>query len=406
MTGATRRRLAAGAITAGLLAAQGCGSTGFTAGLATATNGTNVKQLTPAVKAELDKAITQVMKQASIPGVVVGLWMPGNGEYVKAFGVADKTTKAPMTTNLNTRIGSVTKTFTVTGLLKLVDEKKVGLDDPISKYISGVPSGDQITIRELAEMRSGLFSYTQDQDFIKAFLGNPKRSFTPQELLGYAFKHPLMFKPNEKFFYSNTNTVLLGLVVEKLSGQPLGKYLEQNVMAPAHLDHTIFPTDAAFPSPHAQGYTNQTASGKVEQATDWNPSWGWAAGAVISDLQDLKAWAPALATGTLLTPATQAQRLKVLDTNATGPQYGLGIFESGGWIGHNGSLPGYQTLLFYLPSAKATLVLFDNTDIAYEGNEPSTLFGQAITKIITPNNVYAPHADIETTSPTPSPEHP
>ncbi|MFF3089086.1 serine hydrolase domain-containing protein [Streptomyces nojiriensis] len=344
-------------------------------------------QLTPAVTRQLDAAIREVLAEAKIPGVIVAVSAPGKGDYVRSFGIADKATGAPMTPNLNMRIGSVTKTFTVTALLELVDEGKVGLDDSIGKYVDGVPNGDRITLRELAGMRSGLFNYSADEDFYKAFTANPDRPFTPQELLGYSFKHPVLFEPNAKFYYCNTNLILLGLVVEKVSGVPLDRFIDREVVAPAGLKHTVFPTGPEFPSPHAHGYTDQTASGKVEDATDWNPSWGWAAGAMISDLPDMRSWAKTLATGTLLTPATQAQRLDVVDA-LPGTGYGLGIFNVQGWIGHNGSLPGYGSLVLYLPESKATLVVLLNTDIGYQGQEPSTLVGEAITKIVTPDRVY------------------
>ncbi|MEW2587954.1 serine hydrolase domain-containing protein [Streptomyces virginiae] len=344
-------------------------------------------QLTPAVARELDGAIRKVMTEAGVPGVIVALSAPGKGTYIRSFGVADKATGMPMSPGLNTRIGSETKTFTVTALLQLVDEGKVGLDDPIGKYVSGVPNGDRITLRELAGMRSGLFNYSADEDFGKAFLSDPRRPFTPQQLLGYSFKHPVLFEPNAKFDYSNTNLILLGLVVEKVTGQKLDDYINREVVAAAGLKHTLFPVGAEFPSPHAQGYTDQTLSGKTANATDWNPSWGWAAGAMISNLSDLRSWAKTLATGTLLKPATQAERLKVVPS-LPGAGYGLGIFNVQGWIGHNGSLPGYQSLTVYLPGPQATLVVLLNTDTDYQGNEPSTLFGQAITRIVTPDHVF------------------
>ncbi|WP_326647709.1 MULTISPECIES: serine hydrolase domain-containing protein [unclassified Streptomyces] len=345
-------------------------------------------QLTPAVAKQLDKAVTQVMREANVPGVTVGLWAPGKGSYVRAFGVADKTTGAPMSTGLNMRIGSETKTFTVTALLKLVDQGKVGLDDPIGKYVEGVPNGDRITLRELAGMRSGLFNYSMDPGFFKALTTNPRRPFTPQELLAYSFKHPVLFQPGEKFYYCNTNLILLGLVVEKVSGQSLAEYIRQTVLEPAGLHHTLFPKGAEFPTPHAHGYTDQTATGETEDSTDWNPSWGWAAGAMISDQNDLRTWARVLATGTLLTPATQAQRLKFSPSGLPETGYGLGIFSVAGWIGHNGSLPGYESLVVYLPESRATLVVLLNTDINYKGSEPSTLFGQAITSIVTPQHIF------------------
>ena len=174
---------------------------------------------TPLVMAnQLDSAIGQVMADTSIPGVMVGVWGPDD-DYVRAFGVADKETHAPMRTDFYSRIGSVTKTFTVTALLQLVDQGKVKLDDPISKYIAGVPSGDQITLREMAGMRSGLITFDDVSEFSDLYLADPHRTFTPTQLLSYALDKPLQFPAGSRYDYCNTNTVLLGLVVEKQSGQ-------------------------------------------------------------------------------------------------------------------------------------------------------------------------------------------
>lgn len=357
-------------------------------------------ELTPAVASRLDTAIRQVMRETKAPGVIVGLSASGKGTYVRAFGVADKATGAPMKPDLSMRIGSETKTFTVTALLELVDQGKAGLDDPIAKYVDGVPNGDRITLRDLAGMRSGLYDYSDDKAFSKALITNPRRPFTPRELLAYSFEHPVQFQPGARFQYSNTNIILLGLVVEKVGGLPLHEFIQRNVLEPAGLRHTVLPTGAAFPNPHAHGYTNQTASGAVEDATDWNPSWGWAAGAMISNLQDLRAWARVLATGTLLTPKTQAERLRTRPTTIPGAGYGLGVFNVRSWIGHNGSLPGYQSLTVYLPEEQATLVILINTDISHDGAQPSTLFGKAITRIVTPDHVF----DLPEQAPSPRPQ--
>jgi len=345
--------------------------------------------LDPALAASLDETIAKVRQETGVPGIIVGLWLPGRGSYVRATGVADTATGAPMTPGLNMRIGSETKTFTATAVLELVDDGLVGLDDPIADYIDGVPDGCDITIRQLLGMRSGLFSYTADDDFVHDLLSDPTRPFTPQELLAYAFKHDNVFAPGADFQYSNTNYILLGLLVEKLGRMPLADFIHQRVTGPSHMHRTLLPEGAEFPEPHAHGYTNQTLSGEIADTTDWNPSWGWAAGAMVSDLHDLRRWAKVVATGTLLTPATQAEREKFVSLPGfDGDGYGLGLFRTGGWIGHNGSLPGYESVTMYLPEEHATMVLLLNSDIIYAGNEPSTLFAEAITKIITPDHLY------------------
>jgi D-alanyl-D-alanine carboxypeptidase len=342
--------------------------------------------------AQLDSAISTTLGETGAPGAIVGVWGP-QCRYEKAFGVADKATGAPMRTDFYSRIGSETKTFTVTGVLQLVDDGAVELDDPIANYVPGVPEGDRITLRELARMQSGLFNYSEDEEFQRDLVTDPYQPFTPHELLSYAFAHPLDFPPGQGFHYSNTNTILLGLVIEKVSGLPLHEFLEQRVIQPLELEDTSFPTDNAFPQPHAQGYTQATPDGSETVATDWNPSWGWAAGAMVSTLDDLRTWARAVATGTLLEPETQAQRLETVTPPGFNPEagYGLGIFDAEGWIGHNGSLPGYQSLTLYLPEHHLTLVVLLNTDEPVpgsQGEEPSSAFGTAITQVISPDHVF------------------
>jgi D-alanyl-D-alanine carboxypeptidase len=325
------------------------------------------------------------MADMSIPGAIVGVWGP-MGDYVESFGVADRATEAPMQTDLYSRIGSVTKTFTVTAVLQLVDQGRVKLDDPISEYVPGVPSGDNITLRELAQMRSGLTTYDDVAAFADAYLADPSQSFSPVQLAAFALDQPLQFPPGSQYQYCNTNIVLLGLVVEAQSGQRLPDYISDHILAPLHMTHTSFPTTMAFPDPHAQGYT--TIEGRDQNATDWNPSWAWAAGNMVSTLADMRIWANALATGTLLAPETQRQRLDapVAMNSEQTASYGLGLFTDGGWIGHTGVLFGYQAAVFYLPQTQTTMVFFVNTDVPHE---VGTALAHAISSVITPDHVYA-----------------
>jgi len=336
--------------------------------------------------AALTAAIQEGMQQASIPGVIVGVWQDGVDPYVQAFGVRDTASGQPMTTDLHMRIGSVTKTFVVTAILQLVDQGKIGLDDPIEKYVPGVPRGDVITIRQLAAMRSGLYSYTNE--VIPNLASNPTRQWTLPELLAISFgrRCPVLFEPGAEFDYSNTNTLLLGLVVEKVSGQRLEDYLHQHFLQPEGLAHTVFPADASIPSPHAEGYT-ETPDGQVVNATAWNPSWGWAAGQMISTLDDLHTWTLILATGKLVSPALQREREEFLPApqEGEGAMYGLGLENDNGWIGHNGNIPGYLTFAFHLPSRQTTMVVLFNSSINLLG---TAALMREMTKIISPDNLW------------------
>ncbi|MFF5448108.1 serine hydrolase domain-containing protein [Streptomyces sp. NPDC012888] len=365
--------------------------------------------LDPATVERLDRAVEAAIERTGIPGANVGLWIDGRGSYVRSFGKADTATGTPMKTDLFSRVGSVTKTFTVTAVLRLVDDGKVRLDDPVGRYLDGVPGGDRITVRQLAAMRSGLYDYTEDNGFLTAMRDDPDRPWTPRQLLDVAFKHPANFAPGARWQYSNTNTVLLGLLVEKVSGQPLGDYLEENVFRRVGLDDTSFPSDGTIPTPYAHGYTDFTPDGKTTDASRWNPSWAWAAGAVISDLEDLHAWVPVLVSGAepdgtrLLDPATQAQRLKTENVGYPGIGYGLGIANINGWLGHNGELPGYETVAARLPSAGATLVIQVNSDQDGPEGNSSTVLGRAVTEIVTPAHVWTLPAPAHPPQPNQSP---
>ena len=205
----------------------------------------------------------------------------------------------------HTRIGSVTKTFTGTAILQLVDQGRIRLSDPISEYVEGVPSGDVITLDLLGRMRSGLPDYSETDTFLDRVYtelptGPDAFSITSRKLVDAAFAQPMEFAPGTDYKYCNTNTVLLGMVVEKVTGLSLADYLQQNIFDPLGLDATSYPPNGLMPLPYAQGY-NKAPDGTVFDAALWNPSWGNAAGVIVSNAADMTTWAAALGKGTLLT---------------------------------------------------------------------------------------------------------
>jgi D-alanyl-D-alanine carboxypeptidase len=352
-----------------------------------------------ATQAKLESGLSRARAALSIPGVIVSLYIPGEGLWETAVGVEDKQTQAPIVAGMHTRIGSITKTFTVTAILQLADDKKLSLDDPVSKYLDFVPNGQNITLRQMANMTSGLYSYTKDDPWVEALQANPYRTYTARELVDAGFNHkPSSFSftpPGSSIDYSNTNTVLLGMVIEKVSGMPVQDFFSQRIFKPLGLGHTSWPTGADMPSPFSHGYTRQTPDGSEADATFFNPSWGNAAGQLTSDLQDLKTWTKALGEGTLLSPEMQRERLNWAPFGSPTFKYGLGIGYFNGWIGHTGSLPGYNTGAYYLPSKKAVLVIQTNTDIPRiitPGNppvqvEPVNAVFREIAKVVAPDNV-------------------
>lgn len=269
-----------------------------------------------------------------------------------------------MSTDMHLRIGSVTKTFTGTLILQLAEDGKLELDDTIDKYYPGIPNGNTITLRMLANMTSGIASY-YTQDFLDVYFAHPETIFTPDQLIAYGVAASPIFSPGEKFNYSNTNTVLLGKVIEKVTGQPVADVLQARILTPLGLTGTSWPGDSpAIPAPHPQGYTLQ-GSGTPENpanATNWSPSFGWTAGAMISTVQDLLVYGRAMGTGQgLLSAATQAERLRSFPEPAG---YGFGLGCVGGWVGHTGELPGFNATLYYDTTSDTSVVVLVNSDIA------------------------------------------
>lgn len=347
------------------------------------------------IAAQLDTAIAARLAQMGAPGAIVSVSVPGEVDYVKAFGVADTATNIPMQTDFHTRIGSVTKTFTGTAVLQLVDRGLISLSDPISKYVAGVPNGDAITIDMLGRMRSGLADYTETEYFLNSLyaeapLGPDAFPYPPQRALEEAFKLPVNFAPNTDWEYSNTNTVLLAQVVEKASGLSFGDFLQQNIFGPVGLTQTSYPSNGFLPGPYANGYNqadDETAyAGQIFDATLWNPSWGDAAGKIISNVYDMRTWASTLGRGALLNPATQSQRISNGSAVTPTVDYAFAIFNANGWLGHNGDLPGYATVVVYLPERDATVVVLVNSDIPAPHSAGQIAYD--ITTITTPDHLY------------------
>jgi D-alanyl-D-alanine carboxypeptidase len=351
-----------------------------------------------ATQAALDAAVAGMLQQFKAPGAVVGVWIPGVGNYVAAAGTSDIATGHPMLSADYFRIGSITKTFTVTAILELADEKRLSLDDPIAKYVSGIPKGEIITLRMLANMTSGLFSYTQDKTFQHDLFSNPHRTFTPRELVNIGIAHDEDFPPGSGFNYSNTNTVLLGTVIEKVTGQPIAEVFAQKIFRPLGLQHTVWPTGSAMPSPFAHGLTDQTLDDTQADATFWNPSWGFSAGQLISTFQDIRTWVKSYTTGSLISPEMQKQRLTwvTFPPNSPDRAYGLGIGMDHGWLGHTGELPGYNCAGYYLPSKGATIVIMVNSDLSVGRENPAPFLVRSITQIVTPQNVTSLNGPVNT----------
>ncbi|NQU18158.1 MAG: beta-lactamase family protein [Candidatus Saganbacteria bacterium] len=328
------------------------------------------KPLDKAKAQKLDNLISAAMKKYNAPAMMLGVWKKDKCLYLKAEGLADIKTKRPIEAKNIFRIGSLTKTFTCTVLLQLVDENKIGLDDKLVKYFDWVPNAKNITIRQLLNMTSGLHNYSETEEFGKIFEKNPLKEWPPEQLAKIGVSKKPYFKPGADFHYSNTNTVLLGMIIEKLTKSSLKAQIEQRIINPLNLKHTYFPKSSGFPEKdYIHGY--MTENGKLKDWSIMNVSWGWAAGALISNIYDLKNFITVLGRGTLLSPSLQKERIaggfhpkhKEMKTL----RYALGCFTAAGFIGHNGGLPGYVNIAMYNPDKETAILLMMNTQPEGEG---------------------------------------
>jgi D-alanyl-D-alanine carboxypeptidase len=326
-----------------------------------------------ALTAIVEKGMTEQRQ----PGLNVGIWIPGRRSWTASFGKADIDTSRPMDRSDHVRIASITKTFVATAILQLVDQGKLSLDDKLAAYVEGIPNGERITLHQLLGMTSGIYDFTRDEQFLKDFAANPLMPFGPQDVVAIVKRHEPEFAPGEKTSYCDTNYTFLGVIVEKAAGKPLAQVIEEQILIPLKLRGTSFPTTATIPAPFARGYyAGDDGKGELKDYTATNPNVAWAAGAMISTLDDLRVWAKVLATGALLKPETHAEQLRfgtIANSGGLSVGYGLGIAKFGDLIGHNGAILGYTTAMLYLPDADATFVL--------EGNQSSN-FSNAATEIL------------------------
>jgi D-alanyl-D-alanine carboxypeptidase len=358
----------------------------------------------PAYASTLQPKLEQLLHELLVPGAAVMVRSRQLGDWATTFGTRTLGGTQPVTLSDHVRIGSNTKTMTGTVILQLVEEGALSLDDPVAMYRPDVPNGEQITIAQLLSMRSGLDNYTESLELNQSLDETPTRVWSPEELLAIAFQQPPSFAPGASYQYSNTNTILLGVIIEQLTGDSASAEFQKRLFGPLGLTETLLPALAsnAIPDPHPQGYmygTNvetiasqilpaeqqeQAAAGLLKPAdvTDENPSWAWTAGSGISTAGDLVRYVQALVGGGLLSSEMQAQRLaSIQPTNPSDPAstgYGLGLAKLGPMYGHTGELPGYNSFMGHDPERDLTVVTWASLAAAPDGRAPATELAKAI----------------------------
>jgi D-alanyl-D-alanine carboxypeptidase len=364
---------------------------------ATAASATNLKPFDPVA---LRDTVEATAKELMLPGTMVLLRTP-QGEFVFGYGATELGGMTLPRADTHFRIASNTKTMTAAVIVLLVREGKLRFDDPVSKYVSGVPNGDDITISVLLKMRSGLFNYTSAPELAESLDHDPARDWSTEELLAIAFKHPPVFAPGAEYDYCNTNYALLGLIAEKVEGAPLARIFRDRLFGPLGMKDTLLPagTSNTIPAPYAHGYLYGSSSYALADApypadliaaaragtlkpnddTWQNPSYASAAGGVISTADDLATWMRALVGGKILDADHQRRWLESPEpedpSKPLGQKYGYGIaqmtFGPNSLYFHGGEMPGYNSFMGYDPVNDVTLIVWSNLTISLDGQPPA-----------------------------------
>jgi D-alanyl-D-alanine carboxypeptidase len=338
----------------------------------------------------LSNAVGMRVTEIGFPGAIALVSAPDRETWMASFGVGDRAAGTPMTVAMHTRVGSITKMFTATIVLQLVDEGKLSLDDTLSSLIpdaADLPHAERITLRQMLNMRSGIFNYTEDELTFSTLVVDPNRIWTQPELIDIARKHDAYFEPGSTFHYSNTNYILLEMIVERTTGRPFEEELQERILTPLGLAETFLPTSPAMPEPFAHGYGRDPALPRPTKAdaakaqdvekeavspppmadpseiidtTVIPPSIAAGAGALVSTVADLDRWLHALIDGVPLSVALQRERMMLRPTGEDGFLYGLGVMTHGRLIGHAGGIPGYTSFAGHDPASGANIVVLAN----------------------------------------------
>lgn len=325
----------------------------------------------PTAATALDNILAKVQQRIDdgfLPGMVIRVEIDGKS-WRATVGNARMSTQTKRVYDDHFRIGSISKVFTSTALLLLYQEGRVGLDDTMEQWFSNepwysqMPNGDKITVRHLLRHQSGLYNYVRLESVQNGMLNERTKHYSPEDLLALSFANPVDFdEPGSEVKYSNIGAILIGLLIEKITGESAEKVIRDTVFEPLGLFHTMFGSDPGMPYYYTHGYIDgdTTTPDVVEwtNSTFLDPSVAWTSGAIISNIDDLHTGikcqlsrSPSCPTQ-LLSEETLAEKLDYVPTVLDGfnVKFGLGVLNVCNFHYHPGGIQGYEALAFYHPN--------------------------------------------------------
>jgi D-alanyl-D-alanine carboxypeptidase len=343
----------------------------------------NQTDLKTALQAKLD----EWHKAGSFPGATFGLVLANGESFGLAVGFSDRETKTAMMPTDRMLAGSVGKTFAAATALQLIKEGKIGLDDKVEKYLgrepwfSRLPNAKDITVRQLMNHTSGLVRYEFKEQFTKDLTANPEKVWKPAELVAYLLDEKPPFEAGKGWDYSDTNYIVLGMIIEKVTGRKFYDEANRRLLKPLKLTNTI-PQDGPRLKGVVQGYAGPSNpfGGKDAMIEDGkfvvNPQFEWTGGGYASTAQDLARWAKMIYEGKAFSPDLLPQVLDGVSAPMLGREtkYGLGVIirktPAGTSYGHSGFFPGYMTDIMYFPERKVAVAVQVNTSVGRSLGKP------------------------------------
>ena len=316
---------------------------------------------TSAASAAIDAIMKKPIKAGTVAGASIAVTQRGENIASKSYGLADLELDVPMPADASFEIGSVTKQFTAASILLLAERGKLSVDDDITKHLPQYPThGQQITIRHLLTHTSGIKGYTELPEF-----GDLMKLTKPRDTLVALFgEKPLDFPPGQALVYNNSAYFLLGLIIEKVSGQPYGDFVKANLFDKAGMSGSYYCSESAVHHHHAHGY--DTSNGTLVLKGFISHTWPYAAGSLCSTASDLSAWLAALHGGRLLSAEsykTMTTPTSLADGTKARYGFGVGVAQLGGRaaIFHGGGINGFLSEVEYFPESGLSIVVLLNT---------------------------------------------
>jgi D-alanyl-D-alanine carboxypeptidase len=328
--------------------------------------------ITDALRTSIDTAVTDILSKTGAPSASIAVVVDGRIAYTHAYGTARLASNTPATPAMRYSIGSISKQFTATAILLLAEEGKLSLDDPIARWLPDLTRARDVTVRQILSMTSGYQDYWP-QDYVMPPMLKP---VTAQAILDQWARKPLDFEPGTRWQYSNTNYVIAGLIVEKVSGMPLLAFLSKRVFGPLGMT-TVSDIDSAPLAANEPERYLRFALGPPRPAPKEGPGWLFAAGELAMTAEDLARWDVSTIDQTVLRPASYREmQTDVRLANGTGTRYGLGVSvaTTNGHrvIGHGGEVSGFTAQNQIFVDDRAAVVAFVNLDASNASGQIAT----------------------------------